>query len=312
MGRIALFIISAALLFLTFRFFTPITSSGDLGLLVSSPNMWKLSHLSGWLINTLLIFLSAGLLSVANKNLNFVPETKPIMPFLLLLLISCNCISTSTLSTSTLLLFCNILSFFIILSTYEEENATKEFFIAGSLPAIGAMFQYAFLFMIPVYIGAGLVMKSFRWREFIAFIFGILAPYWIAIGMGLVSPLSFKLPQTLTIFNQEAVESDIFYTLLASGAMAFIGIITALYNGVKLFSRNSRLRSMHVSINLMGAMAILATIFDFNNFVAYFGTLSLWLAIETSTLFYLYRFKYPSVGFALIAVLFLPLYILAL
>lgn len=312
MGRIALIIISAALLFLTFRFFTPLTSSGDLGICLQSPNLWHLSHLTGWILNTVLIFIAAGLISLANKQLNFVPETRPIMPFALLLLLSCNCVSNMTLSTSTLLLLCNVLCLFIILSTYEERNATKEFFMAGTLPAIGAMTQYAFIVMIPVYIGAGLLMKSFRWREFIAFIFGLLAPFWIAIGLGLVSPFSFKLPQTLTIFNQKTVESDIFYTLIAAGLMSLIALILSLYNGVRLFSRNSRLRCMQMSINLMGYVAVAATIFDFNNFVAYFGTIALWLSIETATLFHLYRFKYPSVVFALIIILFLPLYILAL
>lgn len=312
MSRAALFAFVAALLFLTFRFFTPITTGGDLGLCLPSPNLWHLPHFLGWLLNSVIIFLSVGIIAFANKHYNFIPETNSILSFSLLLLLASNCISTSTLSTSTLLLLCNVLCLLIIISTYEERNAAKEFFMAGTIPAIGAMFQYSFLLMIPVYIGGGILMKSFRWREFIAFIFGLAAPFWIAIGLGLVSPFSFQLPDTLTIFSKEAVESDIFYTLLASGAMALIGFIMSLYNGVKLFSRNSRLRCMHLTFNLMGYVAVIATIFDFNNFVAYYGTLALWLAIETALLLHLYHAKYPSVALALIIVVFLPLYFLAL
>ena len=312
MTRVAFGSIATLLLLITVFLFPPLSTGGDLGLCLPSPNQWQLPRWLGWLINTLIIFLSAAIIHTANKKFNFISDAEPVVALALMLLLACNCITTSSLNTSTLLLLCNVLCLFILFTTYEARNATREFFVIGTLPAIGAMTQYAFLVMIPVYIGGGLLMKSFRVRELIAFVFGLLAPYWIALGLGMVSPFEFRLPDHLTIFNRAEVESDIFYTLLAAGIMAFMGVILALYNGVRLFSRNSRLRCMHMTINLMGCVALLAVIFDFNNFVAYFATIALWLAVEFASMLNLYNIRHVGISLMILLLIFLPLYILAI
>ena len=312
MSRIAFGGIAVALLILTLVMFPPIAVSGDTGICLPSPPQWQLPRFIGWLADTLLILLSAFVIASANKRYNFIPETVPVLPLALLILVACNPIVTSFLSTSTLLLLCNALALFIIISTYEERNATREFFIVATLPAIGAMTQYAFLVMIPVYIGGGLLMKSFRFREFVAFIFGLVAPYWIAVGLGVISLSSFQLPDSLIILSRGVVGNDIFMSLIAAGIMVVAGFIFSLYNGVRLFSRNSRLRCMHMTFNLMGYVCVLAVIFDFTNFVAYFGTIALWLAVEMAIMLHLYAIRRHLIALLLLLVIFLPLYIVAL
>lgn len=312
MSRVVFSGIAAILLIVTLIFFPPVATVGDLGLCLTSPNQWAIPRFAGWLANSTLLFISALVMATANKKYNFIPEADPIMSMALLVLLACNCVTTATLTVSTLLLICNALSLLIILSTYEERNATREFFIIGTLPAIGSMFQYAFLIMIPVYIGSGLLMKSFRIREFIAFIFGLIAPFWIVIGLGIVSPFAFRLPDTLTVISKEAVGNDIFLTLVAAGIMALLGFVLSLYNGVSLFRRNSRLRCMHMAFNIMGYVSLLAVIFDFNNFTAYFGTIALWVAIEFASLLYFYNIRRPQFALLIILIAFLPLYFLAI
>lgn len=312
MSRIAFASLSVILLILTLLFFTPLSTAGDLGLCLLSPNQWNLPRFAGWFINAVLIFLSAFIFTSANKKYNFIQEATPVMGLAMLILLACNCISTAALTTSTLLLFTNVLCMYVILTTFEEQNATREFFVIATLPAIGAMFQYAFLWMIPVYIAAGFMMKSFRVKELIAFIFGLAAPYWIVFGLGIVPLDAFRTPDSLTVFNREAVNNEIFYSLLGVGIMAVIGFILSLYNSVRLFSRNSRLRCMHLCFNFMGYMAILATILDFNNFEAFSGTICLWLAIQTATLLNLYNIRHSTAALTILFIIFLPLYILML
>ena len=301
-----------ALLILTPCLFQPVDVTGNPGLCLPAPNLWHLGRAGGWLLNTLLILLSTALIAAANKKLNFVPEDYSALSLGMLLLLACNPVTTFTLSTSTLLLLCNVLSLYIIFSTYEARNATREFFIAGTLPAIGAMCQYAFLVMIPVYIGAGLLMKSFRIKELIAFFFGLAAPYWILIGLGIVSPMDFRLPDSLSVINRGDVGEELFFSLLETGIMALIGCILALYNGVRLFSRNSRLRCIHMSLNFMGFLSVAAVIFDFSNFPAYFGSIALWLAVEVALLLHLYEIRRPQIAMLILYLVFIPLFILAL
>lgn len=312
MTRVVYVAIASLLLILTLIFFPPVLTEGDLGLCLNSPNQWHIPRFLGWLINSILVFFCASLMDSANKKLNFIPDPYPIMAVALLVLLSCNCLTTSTLTTSTLMLTVNVVCLYIIINCYESPNASREFFIIGTLPAIGAMFQYAFLWMIPAYIGGGIMMKSFRLREFIAFIFGLLAPYWIAFGLGIVSPEEFRMPGELTFINGDVVKDDLTITLIATAIMAVFAFFFSLYNGVKLFSRNSRLRCMNLTFNMMGLMCLLAVIFDFNNFTAYFGSIALWFAIETAALLHLYRLRYSESVLIIILLVFLPLYFIGL
>lgn len=295
MGRAAFGLVAIILLVLTLTLDSP--STGSLG---------------GWAANTVLTLGCSAVIALANKKYNFIPESHTTTAVALLLLLCINPITTAGLSTSTLLLFCHLLCLYILISTYEARNATKEFFIIATLPAIGAMFQYAFLALIPIYIGGGLLMKSFRVKEFIAFVFGLLAPYWIVMGLGIMSPFSFQWPDSLTVLSRGAVEEEIFLSLLTVGVMTVLGFILALYNGVRLFSRNSRLRCIHSTFNLTGAVAVLAIIFDFNNFLAYFGVLALWLAVQVALMIHLYNIRRPLIVLLILFCIFLPFYILAL
>lgn len=312
MNRIIAIAVAFVLFLLTLILFAPISSGGDQGLCIASPNQWHLPKFIGWLLNTGLLVLSASVMASANKRYNFAQEPDTIMPLSLLLIMGCSCICTATLSTSTLLLFINVLSLFVIFSTYEDTNATRQFFVIATLPAIGAMIQYSFLVMIPVYIGAGMLMKSFRLRELVAFVFGLVAPYWIAVGLGWIPLGAFRMPEPLTVFSTAEVNEDIFISIIAVAIMGALGVILSLYNGLKLFMRNSRLRCMQMSVNLMGYACVLAVIFDFNNFVAYMGTLALWVAVEVATLVSLYEIRRPGVVLTVVTAVFLPFYILAL
>ena len=115
MIRVAYIAAAIILLVLTYIFFPPIPTSGDLGLCLSSPNQWKLPHFAGWCINCFLIFLSAGMLDVANKKYNFVSEAHEILPLALLVLLVCAPLSTFSLSTSTLLLCVNVFALYVLI-----------------------------------------------------------------------------------------------------------------------------------------------------------------------------------------------------
>ena len=310
MTRFASVAVACVLLALTILFFRPVYPSGELGLCLPSPNSWMIPYPFSGVAGAILLFAAAYVVAYSNKLHNFIPGSHGVLPSALLLLVATNCLSTAFLSTSTLLLLVNVLCLLIAISTYEARNATREFFIIASLLSIGSMIQSAFIVYVGAYILAGIALKSFRAKEFLAYIFGLAAPYWVAVGLGLVSPFSFHLPESLGIIDTRAVQTDVFYTLIAVGAMGVLGVIMMLYVGVLLFSRNSRLRCMHITFNIIGLITVLAIVFDFDNFMAYFGTLALWMAIELSALASFYNYRRPRLMVLILLLLFLPLYVL--
>lgn len=312
MNRIISVGIAALLLLATLIFFTPVPSGGELGICLPSPNLWHLPHFGGWLLNAVCLAAAVFLLADTWKRQNLLSDNSGLFFGAFLILVTANSLSTVTLTTSTLLLAANAAAIPLLFASYESPNGAVAYFLIATLCAFGAMVQYAFLIMIPAYIAGGLLMKSFRLRELIAFVLGLVAPFWILIGFGLVSTADFHLPGRLTIFHTSDVQNDIFFSLLSTGIMALVGIILSLYNGVRLFSRNSRLRCMHSAVNLLGYLAVAAVIIDFTNFLAYFGIIALWCASQIAGLVSLYELRRPTVALLITGAIFVGIFIPAL
>lgn len=304
--------VSAVMLILTVCLFAAPGASGDVGLSLPSPNEWHIPKFIGWVLNSSLIFLSIAVITSANRQYNFIPSAGYALPALMPILVCSCCITTATISTSTILMATNIAALFILFGTYESYNASKEFFILATLFSVGSMFQYAFLMMIPVYIIGGIMMKSLRVRETVAFILGLIAPYWILVGLDIVPSPSLRMPDTLKVLSTARGDSDLFIALLGGIIMSIMGVVVAIYNSLRLLMRNARPRSMHATVNVMGFVSVLCMVLNFNNFVSYLGTIALWLAIETAMMFELYHTRSPRLWTAGISAVFIILFIIAL
>lgn len=300
---------SVAMLVLTLCFFPHSEVAGDMGICLPSPNEWRLPGFLSWLLDACLVFISLVMVSTTNRRYNFIPSTAYAMPALLAVLVASCCPATVFLSTSTLLMAVNIVAISILLGTYESHNATRQFFLISSLLAVGSMVQYAFLMMMPVYVAGGLLMKSFRFREMAAFLLGIIAPYWIVLGLGIVPLASLRVPDTLRVVDTTQVDHTLFIALLSGGIMSALALIFSLYNSMRLLMRNSRPRSMHAAIMVMGMMSMLCMIFNFNNFMAYVGSIALWFSIETAMMFELYEVRAKRVWTGVLSAIFVTLFI---
>lgn len=278
-------VLASVLLIITYLFFPVPKIEGDAGICFPSPNQWNLSKLGGWLINSTLILLCGFIVSVSNRKYNFISLAEPLVPALLLVMLASNCLAGFTLTTSTLLLTANLVCLYFLFETFESYNATHQFFSIATFISVGSMFQYAFLMMIPVFLLGGLFMKSLRFKELIAFGFGLVAPYWIVIGVGIVPPTALEMPSALHTIGSAVINREIFVTILTIGITALFALIISLYNGLTLMSRNSRMRGMYLTFNLMGIVSLGCMLIDFNNFISYSSTLYLWFALQTGGLF---------------------------
>lgn len=311
-GLLAAIALSAVMLLLTLCLFSAPGAIGDTGICLPSPNEWHIPKFIGWVLNSALIFISAAVVSSANRLYNFIPSPDFVLQAMMLILLTSCCITTVTISTSTILMATNIVAIFLLFETYESYNASRNFFVMASVLSVGSMFQYAFLMMIPVYIIGGLLMKSFRLRELIAFLLGLVASYWVLVGLGIVPMPSLRMPDALQVLSTAKANNDLFMALLAGGIMSVMGVIFCIYNSLRLLNRNSRLRSMHTAINVMGIVSVLCLFLNFNNFVSYLGTIALWLAIETALLFELYGIRAPRFWMLVISAAFIVTYICSL
>lgn len=267
--------------------------ASDFGIALPSPNLWNLSSGSGWILNLAILMACVPLLLLLNKRFNIVQGNGFVLPAMFILLCGSNIFISRSFCSSTLLVLVNIVCLWVLFDTDRKRNSTQDYFFIATLLALGAMIQYAFIPMIPVYIAAGIIMRSLRFKEAMAFLLGLIAPYWVAIGLGLTPLDSYSFPHLANLFSYIGAKTDLFITLIYIGLMFLISSLLCMSNAMLLYAGNTRIRRMNNCINVLGYISALCMIVDFNNLPAYIATLNLWMAVQTGNIFALHRIRHP-------------------
>ena len=277
-------IIMAAMCVASFLFAPDARLSGESGICLPSPNLWKIDPLWSWGINTFLLGAIAAGAFLLNRHFNFIRSTEPVLPAIFLFLAASIPWNDSHLSASTIICAVNLLCLAVLFGCYRKANATQEIFIISTFISIGSMCQYAFLpFILPIVAGA-IIMKAFRIKEFCALLMGLAAPYWVGIGLGLIPLENFMLPRISNLFAGLTTPPDLVVLMLSVGIASFFGLILGFNNSIKLYAGNSRVNALNMSISLMGLTSMICVIIDFSNMMAYLTTLFFTVAVQVANL----------------------------
>lgn len=306
--------LALAIAFSALNFFTgdPVPLQGDLGICLPSPNHWDIMPLWSWIINLVLILGFGLTIHFVNKTHSVVQSTDTVIPAATLVMVMSNLWIDTLLNTSTILMWMNLFAIIMMYSAYKERNATQQVFVVATILSLGSMMQYAFLFFIPAYMIIGIMLKCFRIKEFIAFILGLAAPYWVAIGLGLVSLDDFTMPQLTNLFGGSVRADDIFFQLLNIGFTAFLAIILTLNNAVKLYAGNTRRRLFNNALAVLGIVSLIAMIVDFNNLPAYLGTFYFTVAVQLASFFALRPIHKAHIWLLSLAAVYVAFFCLAM
>ncbi len=262
----------------------PVSDTPD-GFCLPSPNLWNLPQTIGWSLNTFLLLGCAGAWVFLNKEFTLVKGTDHISLVSFLLLVGSNPLCTEHLTTGSILLSVTVLCLSILFGASHQRNCTQQIFVIYTFLSVGSMFQYAFLPMMAVFLVAAIIMKTMRAKEFIAMLLGIIAPYWVALGLGLVAPESLHWPTVSFMFN-DFVPSVRAVTLIANiGFSLVLAIILWLSNSVVIFAGNKETRARNNVVSLIVFTSALFIIFDFNNMTAYLPVFYFALAVQIGNLF---------------------------
>ena len=263
------------------------------GLCVPSPETWNIESVLSWILNTAGIALVTTLIFLINKQFNFVRTTEPALPALFIVMTCSIPWFTQFLNTSVILCLANVLCLGLIFTAYAIRNATRQMFIIGFVAGVGSMFQYAFLPMIAVYLIWALFMKVLRVKETLAFITGILCPFWVSLGFGWVRFSDFHFPGLTPLYSQATDHSEFLLLLIAIGIAAAIGFIVTLINSIKLYAGNSQVNSMNLCVSVLGAASVVCIIIDYENMPAYVVTLFMAFSVQLANICALWNPRMP-------------------
>ena len=286
----------------------PTLIDGNKGLCLRSPNYWNLSRELSTILNSGALLLCIIGMHLLNKAYNFITETDKLLPVLLFIMLPSNAWTDIILNSGTLLLGGMILCMAILIPTYRCQNATREYFVVATIGGVGAMFQYAFI-LIPIWaLISGFVLKSLHIKEFATLILGLLAPYWVASGLGIVPLDAYSLPVPSNLFDRFPAKNELFVTIVNIGLTFIPAILIGLNNAVKLYAGNSRRRCICHTISIAGLLAAVCICIDFTNIAAYIPLLYLTAAVQYANMQSLWHLPRPQILVIVLAVMYIGLY----
>lgn len=260
----------------------------DFGIVFPSPDRWEIPPAWGELINVAVIGLCAPVAYLINKTFSLLKSSLPFWALFYLPLTCCNLQVSGQLTATALTLPVTLLLFAVLFNSYRMTNATQSTFFCATCISVGSMFQQAFIPFILALFLSGLVMKAMRIKEALALGFGLIAPYWVLIGFGIIRLDYFHLPHFSTIFTSE-VSPRMFPILMGGALLLLISLLLSLYNGMKLYAGNAQIRSYNNVVNIFGITSVVAMLFDLDNMNAYIGVFNLWVALQFGNLFTLWH-----------------------
>lgn len=297
-------VLAIALTFIYYLFGSIGGLAADFGVCLPSPNLWPLPQLWSWGVNLALILGCGVALHFFNKTYSVIQTADMVLPSMFIVLTATNPWANGLLDSSSIMAAVNIICLAAIFNCYKSYNATQEVFLVSTMLSLGSMFQYAFLFFIPGYVVIALLMQCFRLRELVAFLMGLCAPYWIAIGMGLVPLDAFHYPTFSNLFEEVSSKHDILVECLSVGFTALFSVIMALNNAVKLYAGNTQRRLYNNAIAVIGLTCVAGMILDVNNLPTYLATFYMSAAVQIANTFALWNIRRPSRWLKIITLLY--------
>ncbi len=293
-------------------FASPAYVTGELGIFLPSPNNWNLSPVLSHLLTPLMIAATTILLYVANKKYTFISGSDTVFMGMFLVMCTSNVWLSDRFSASFLFAAANVICLMILFDCYRKNNATQELFLIATIISLGSMIQYAFLALIVVYLVGAVMLKCFSFRGLIALGMGLIAPYWVAIGLGIVPYTNFRMPEFTIITGSAYSAGDVLVGMINIGLTCIIGLIMGLNNLVKLYAGNTQRRLNNMVINLLGVVSLICMLVDFNNIIVYLATIYMIVAIQLAHLFTLWNIRRAPVWLLIISLLYVGGYVLML
>lgn len=301
---------SAAMFVAAYLTDSHIQLSGQLGICLLSPNNWGIPAFWGWVLNAVLAAISVLLLYLLNKVHTVVPGNDTILPGMFLLTAASNVWLSGGLTSGWIMVMAHLLCLGVLFSSYRSRNAAQSLFVIATVLSLGSMIQYAFIFFIPAYLLGAALMKCLKFKPFIGFILGLIAPYWVGVGLGIIPLSNFHTPELSNFMSTFSSKSDIFMSVANMAITLLVALLLGMNNIVKLYAGNTQRRLNNMVIDLLGVTCIICLLFDFKNMPVYLGVCYMIFAVQLANCFALHSVRRGPLVLIAIALIYIASFVL--
>ena len=283
-------IIAVVSAWMTWRALPSLTPSGWLGFM---------SELS-WGVNFAVLSATAWAMIAINRQFNIL-RTLSVFFAAYFLFITCSTPFMSCFAgTSSVLAACMIFCMWILFTLYNEPHSNRRIFLIFAILSVGTLYDWKFLFFIPLFVIGLAQMRILRTKKIIAALIGIFTPPWIVFGLDLMPipqlPHIFFTPPTILLQSPEAL--PFLCTVLLTMA---IGFLLGSINLLRILGFNARARAYNGFLALLGIYTGILDIINFTALPDYMTLLNACVAFQVGHFF---RATASRRGYILIVLLF--------
>lgn len=292
-----------------FYFHTDFTRiDGDRGFALPSANEWIPAALPDMLAGIAANALIMVLLTLILKASNILRSTTRLPLAMFAAMQMATPALTVQFYTGTLLCLTVTACIALTFSCYRLPWRTRRVFLIFFALSLGAATQYSFALYMPVFLLGCAQMRVFNRRTVLAALLGIITPWWMLIGFGIVEPRALELPRLESIFSIIDA-TDTMLLLVAVGLTALLALAAFAASSVKAIAYNARTRAFNGLFAVLTLASVAAMLADYRNMIVYVPTLNLCAAYQTAHYFTVYRSERSWIGIASVCALYIIIYV---
>ena len=281
---------------------------GDKGFAVPSANDWISSPVTEMIVNLVIV----GLIIVLSVYLNRAFNVLRAMTMLYVVFFAFFELATpnllAQLTTSTVLCAVVLACMVLLYSCYGDTGRIRRVFLIFFFLSVAAASQYAFVVYIPLFLLGCAQMKILNLRTIGAASLGIVTPWWILLGFGLVSLGDLHRPRVVSIFDAINFNEAIALAVTV-GLTVLLTLSAYMLTLLKSMTYNAKSRSFGSFIAVMTAMTIVAMVIDYTNITAYVTLLNFCAAYQLSHFFLLHKSEKSYIAVTIILAIYFVLYL---
>lgn len=284
------------------------------GCYLTEPNQGILSIpvLKGWQnsltlfgINFILIAGCTVIMIALNKGFSFLGGITSLFASLFILFETTVPILSARWNEGSVVALVTLICMFILFSIYEDRKSTSRIFLIFTILSAFTLWQVAFLYLIPLFIVGVIQVRVFSFKALLAILFGIITPYWITIGTGLVNIADIQLPTLIPIYTLNEIPQY----FLSAAVIAFMGVVAVVANFFTLMKYRLQVRVYNGFILLLFLFTLGMMLFDANNAPAYFTLLTLNVGMQIAHWFATNSYKRQYIAVIFVTIVMLANYV---
>lgn len=232
-------------------------------------------------INVALIIATGMLMLLLNKLYNFVKAFTFVGAAVFFLLELALPMCSSVLNVGTILCLVLVMGTLVLFGTYEDKYAQRPIFLITCVLAFGMMFNWAFVALIVAFVLGFAYMRAMNWKGFFAVLIGLFTPFWIAFGLGLVSPEQFNLLEINSVWNTLA-EGQVRAMVIWIVAVVVATIVLSAINLFSIYHYRLQLRVYNAFFLLVTLVSVVGVCVDYRDMLIFVPMLNLCLSVQVA------------------------------